>query len=75
MKRNGLLFVRHVRNKSILVTVVDKIDLQEEAQHVFEGKFCDGVFYLKTMREVIDIKDTARGNTPDGLLCMPIWRT
>jgi hypothetical protein len=51
-------------------------EIQGEAQHEFIGSVEeDGTFSIRTTGKVIDIKNIATGNTPDGLLQEPIWRT
>lgn len=72
----GLMFIRHIGNKSLLIAVIDNPKtLQGEAQHLFKGTVNNDILRLQTTGDVIDIKDLARGNTPDGLLAEPIWRT
>lgn len=73
---NGLMFVRHAGDKSILVAVIERPKkLLGEVQHVFTGTAIQGRLHIATTGETIDISELAKGNTPDGLLMEPIWRT
>lgn len=76
MEIKGLMFVRHIGNKSILLAVIEKPeDLQDEAQHAFIGNVEGGVLSIQTVRgAVVDIKDRAKGHTPDSLLLQPVWQ-
>ena len=76
METNGLMFVRHVGDKSMLVAIINKPkNLHGEAQHEFIGNCIDGKLKIQTTGNVIDIREHSIGNTPDGLLQLPIWRT
>lgn len=74
----GFMFVRNVSGgKTILLGIIDTPDpeLQGEAQHEFNGYIrSDGTFSLKTMGNIINIREKSIGLTPDGLLKQPIWR-
>lgn len=75
-KITGRMFVRKVGNKIILLGVIDnKEELKNEVQYEFYGTVTDLGFSLTTTGTIIDVKEIARGNTPDGLLTEPIWKT
>lgn len=75
----GLMFVRKLEGKAILCAVIDCPDaskIQGEALHVFAGlETKSGTIALMTTKEIKDIKELAHGNSIDGILCSPIWKT
>jgi hypothetical protein len=75
-KIQGLMFVRNVGDKTILMAVIDsKEELESEVQYEFSGTVHKNGLTINTTGRIIDVKEIAAGNTPDGLLRQPIWQT
>lgn len=81
MKRTfaGLMFVRRLEGKAILCAVIDcppESKLQDEALHPFAGIETDtGIALITSNAEAKSIRKYAQGNSIDGLLTSPIWKT
>lgn len=79
MNLAGLVFARRVQgDKGILVAVIDwpkDLPLKSEHQYEFSMALHERGFTMATTGATIDQTDVARGNSIDGILREPIWRT